>query len=120
MNNIELILENIRLKHIEHLLQETSDNREINFGIALINESMQNLYMLLKEDGWAGFSNDSTWADESKSTRVKNKTGQVMDSTTETPVEKIPGEAPIQKQTGPILQNIASKRKIGLGMSKRY
>ena len=40
MNKLDLILENIRLSHIEQLLMEAESQDEINRGIQLINESI--------------------------------------------------------------------------------
>ena len=40
MNQLNLILENIRLGHIEQLLIEATSEEEISRGIQLINESM--------------------------------------------------------------------------------
>jgi hypothetical protein len=49
MNQIDLILENIRLGHINQLILEATTPDEVNRGVALINESMQTVYGALFE-----------------------------------------------------------------------
>jgi hypothetical protein len=49
MNQIDLILENIRLGHINQLMLEATTPDEVNRGVALINESMQTVYGVLQE-----------------------------------------------------------------------
>jgi hypothetical protein len=51
MNQIDLILENIRLGHINQLILEATSPDEVNRGIALINESMQNVYGAARKVG---------------------------------------------------------------------
>jgi hypothetical protein len=58
MKQLDLMLENIRLGHIEKLLQEAQTKEEINRGVALINESMSLIEESLsdltdKTLGWA-------------------------------------------------------------------
>ena len=43
MNQLDLILENIRLGHIEHLMQEAQSDLEVIRGQRLINESIMQL-----------------------------------------------------------------------------
>ncbi len=89
--DLELILENIRLGHIEKLLQETTDRDELQRGINLINESMHVLAEMLEADGWFNHSG-STWADE---TKPVEKTASVQTKVTSPePVDfhHIPGE----------------------------
>jgi hypothetical protein len=49
MNQLNLILENIRLSHIEKLLLEAQTEDELQRGVALINESMQTVAGLIQE-----------------------------------------------------------------------
>jgi hypothetical protein len=49
MNQIDLILENIRLGHINQLMLEATTPAEVNRGVALINESIQQVYSVLQE-----------------------------------------------------------------------
>jgi hypothetical protein len=49
MNQIDLILENIRLGHINQLMLEATTMDEVHRGVALINESMQTTYGVLEE-----------------------------------------------------------------------
>ena len=55
MNNLELILENIRLKYINALLLEATTEDEIVRGVNLINESRQLLAGNLMEEGVLDF-----------------------------------------------------------------
>lgn len=48
--NLDLILENIRLKHIETLLQEATTDLEVVRGQRLINESIMQLHGVLMEE----------------------------------------------------------------------
>lgn len=95
MNHIELILENIRLGHIEKLLQESTNQEELQRGVNLINESMQILAELLEADGWMNPSG-STWADEVK---PKDKIATISDNVSgsapahEADFSHIPGES---------------------------
>jgi hypothetical protein len=50
MNQLELILENIRLSHIEKILLESSTQMEAQRGIDLINESIYTIGVLLQEN----------------------------------------------------------------------
>lgn len=53
MSQLELILENIRLSHIEKLLQEAQTEDELQRGVVLINESMQMIAgSLMEEAAW--------------------------------------------------------------------
>ena len=49
MNQLELILENIRLSHIEKILLESSTQQEAQRGIDLINESIYTIGTLMEE-----------------------------------------------------------------------
>jgi hypothetical protein len=68
MNQIDLILENIRLGHINQLMLEATTPDEVNRGVALINESMQTVYGVLQE---AYYDNNSIYYEA---------TGQVNDT----------------------------------------
>jgi hypothetical protein len=50
MNQLELILENIRLSHIEKILLESSTQMEAQRGIDLINESIYTVGSLVQEN----------------------------------------------------------------------
>ena len=138
MNQLDLILENIRLKHIEKLLLEATTDEEVQRGMQLINESMSKisgtLHQMLVEDGWSGFSNDNTWADERGFARRDRR---ALDRIEAQPVEhdihpeSIPGEPALVKPAGnPIVDTtakqvaqvaqvapVAQPRKLGLGAS---
>ena len=123
MNKLELILENVRLKHIEHLLTEAQSKDEIQYGIRLINESMETLYKILMEDGWAGFSNDNTWANETKKAKPNalDRTAQVTtsDSHVTSSPEHIPGEPALAKPAVGLVQPAPVKRGLGASLMNR-
>ena len=128
MNQLDLILENIRLKHIEKLLLEATTDEEVQRGMQLINESMSTLHQMLVEDGWSGFSNDNTWADERggnrRDRRASDRT-EAQPAEHDTRPEAIPGEPALVKPAGnPIVDTttkqvapVVQPRKLGLGAS---
>jgi hypothetical protein len=63
MNQLELILENIRLSHIEKILLESSTQMEAQRGIDLINESIYAVAgSLMEEMVWKGTGLDKNKA----------------------------------------------------------
>lgn len=52
MYNIDLILENIRLGHIEHLMESAQSDLEVIRGQRLINESMMAIKDVLLQEGY--------------------------------------------------------------------
>jgi hypothetical protein len=95
MENLELIIENIRLGYIEKLLTECTNQEELNRGVNLINESMHILAEILEADGWMNPSG-STWLDEVK---PKDKLATVSDkistSGSNADYSHIPGESTV-------------------------
>jgi hypothetical protein len=105
MNQLNLILENVRLSHIEKLLQESQTQDELQRGIVLINESMQAVLTLLQEDGWTGFSNmDNSWFGDTKSNKT---TGSILNKPHDSSIiqpEHIPGETKSSSMAKPLIK----------------
>jgi hypothetical protein len=103
-SNFNLIFENIRLKAIDALYQEADSFDEITRGVALINESLNQIYEVLEADGWINHSS-SSWMDQVKSRQLN----PAVPNTTIPNIDKI---KPLQNQP------MAKNNNIVLGQSK--